>query len=94
MTKSLGFIRHELDKPGIVPLKANRKVALSLEDKKPGQYVRVDALSMAENQVREIWLEGVDFPLALVKPVFTNDDGSTGILYLVSSDTSLSSKRL
>lgn len=92
--ENLMFIRHELDKHGIVPLKANRKVALSLEDKKQGKYVRVDTLSMEENQVREIWLEGVDFPLALLKQVFTNDDGSTGILYLISSDTSHSYKRL
>ena len=47
---------------------------------------------MEENQ--EIWLEGVDFPLALVKQVFTNEDGSTGILYLVSSDTSQSYERI
>ncbi|NJO17914.1 MAG: transposase [Thioploca sp.] len=92
--ENLMFIRHELNKHSIVPLKANRKVALNLEDKKQGQYVRVDTLSMEENQVREIWLEGVDFPLALVKQVFTNDDGSTGILYLISSDTNPSYKCL
>jgi len=32
----------------------------------------------------------VDFPLVLVKQVFTNEDGSLGIRYLVSSDTTLS----
>jgi len=39
--------------------------------------------------VRDVWLEGVDFPLVLAKQVFTNGDGSTGILYLVTSDTTL-----
>ena len=34
-------------------------------------------------------LEGVDFPLLLVKQVFVGGDGSTGVLYLVSSDTTL-----
>lgn len=92
--ENIMFIRHALDKHCIVPLKANRKVALSLEDKKQGKYVRVDTLPMEENQVRKIWLEGVDFPLALAKQVFTNEDGSTGILYLVSSDTSLSYERI
>ncbi len=43
---------------------------------------------------REIWLEGVDFPLVLAKQVFTNADGSTGILYLVSSDSELSYDRM
>ena len=37
-----------------------------------------------------ISVEGVDFPLHLVKQVFTNGDGSTGILYLVTSDSDLS----
>ncbi len=54
----------------IVPL--NRRVALrlELEDKKHCKYVRVETLPIEEN--REIWLEGVDFPLALVKQAFIN----------------------
>jgi len=37
-----------------------------------------------------IYLEGVDFPLHLVKQIFINGDGSSGILYLVTSDLDLS----
>ena len=37
---------------------------------------------------KEILLEGVEFPLLLCKQVFKNEDGSTGILYLVCSDVS------
>ena len=33
--------------------------------------------------------ERVEFPLLLIKQVFTNEDGSTGIQYLVASDASL-----
>ena len=36
-----------------------------------------------------IWLEAVDFPLLLVKQVFVYEDGSTGVLYLVTSETAL-----
>ena len=46
-----------------------------------------DGYKPAKVELREIYLEGVDFPLLLAKQVFTNEDGSTGILYLVSSDT-------
>jgi len=74
----------------ICPLKTNRKVALSRADKQQGRYSRVDTLGLEENTTREVYLEGVDFPLVLVKQVFTNEDGSCGILYLVSSDTTLS----
>ena len=41
-----------------------------------------------------IYLEGVDFPLDLVKQVFTNGDGSMGILYLVTSDLELTTDEI
>lgn len=83
------FIKHELDKDFIMPLKSNRKVALSASAKRAGQWVRIDSLTLEANTPLEIYLESVDFPLLLVKQVFANEDGSTGIQYLVSSDTTL-----
>jgi len=35
------------------------------------------------------WLKDVPFPMSIVRPVFTNKDGSTGILYLACSDTTV-----
>jgi hypothetical protein len=84
------FIKQKQKRDFICPLKTNRKVALSLADKQQGRYVRVDKLELAAHATREIYLEGVPFPLVLVKQVFTNEDGSLGIRYLVSSDTTLS----
>jgi len=83
------FIQHDLNKDFIMPLKSNRKVALSLSAKRNGQWVRIDSLTLEANTPLEIYLESVDFPLVLVKQVFANEDGSVGIHYLVSSDTSL-----
>lgn len=83
-------IKHEYKRDFICPLKTNRKVALILEDKMKGHFQRVDTLEIEENAVMEIYLEGVDFPLSLAKQVFTNEDGSQGILYLVSSNTTVS----
>jgi len=37
-----------------------------------------------------VYLESVPFALLLLKQIFTNEDGSTGTLYLVTSDTTLS----
>jgi hypothetical protein len=84
------FIKQQLHRDVICPLKTNRKVALSEADKQQGRYVRVDTLELEAQATREIYLEGVDFPLVLVKQVFTNEDGSIGLRYLVSSDTTLS----
>jgi hypothetical protein len=87
--ENMRFVKQMLHKDFIMPLKANRKVALSLADKQAGKYARVDTLVWEGNTVREIYLEGVDFPLLLAKQVFENEDGSTGVLYLVTSDTTL-----
>ena len=88
------FIKHDLDKDFIMPLKANRKVALSEQAKRDGQWIRLDQLTLEANTAVEIYLESVDFPLLLVKQVFVNEDGSSGILYLVSSDTTLTAKQI
>ena len=62
-----------------MPLKANRKVALSMEDKKQGRYVQVETLSFEPHAQWDVYLEGVDFPLVLHKQVFVNEGGSTGV---------------
>jgi hypothetical protein len=83
------FIKHDLERDFIMPMKTNRKVALSLEDKKQGQYVRIDTLELEPETVMTIYLESVDVPLYLVKQVFINADNSIGLLYLVTSDLDL-----
>ena len=83
------FVKHNLKKEFVMPLKSNRKVALSATDKRNGRYVSVDTLELQENAVQKIFLEGVDFPLLLVKQVFKNEDGSSGLQYLVTSDPTL-----
>jgi hypothetical protein len=87
---NMKFIHHDLKKHFVMPLKANRKVALNHQDKRRGHYQAVSQLEVAEESTRLIWLEEVDFPLLLAKEVFTNEDGSTGTLYLVTSDSALS----
>jgi hypothetical protein len=88
--ENMMFVKHTLHKEFVMPLKSNRKVALSLDDKRQGRYVRVDTLDLKPNATPIVYLEGVDFPVLLVKQVFVNEDNSTGILYLVSSETTLS----
>jgi hypothetical protein len=84
------FIKRAPQRDFVCPVKTNRKVALSLADKQQGRYLRVDTLVLEEHRPREVSREGVDFPRVLVKPVFTNADGSCGILSLVSSATTRS----
>jgi hypothetical protein len=89
-SENMKFIKHQLHKEFVMPLKENRKLALSLAQKQLGQYVTVTTLELAAGTTRQIWLEEVDFPLSLTKEVFTNKDSSVGVRYLVSSDLTLS----
>jgi len=86
---NMKLIKSELGKDFVMPLKSNRKVALSGQDKKDGRYHAVETLSLEPGQAREVYLEQVAFALLLVRQVFTNKDGSQGCLYLVTSDTAL-----
>lgn len=83
------YIKHTLKKQFIMPLQANRNVAVSLENKQHGLYLALSTLDLPEGATRHVWLEEVDFPLLLSKQVFTNEDGSQGTLYLVTSDLTL-----
>jgi DDE superfamily endonuclease len=87
--ENMKFVKLTLEKEFIMPLKGNRKVATSAEAKQEGRYQRVDTLELEPMKPVTMYLEGVEFALRLVKQVFTNEDGSTGIQYLVTSDTTL-----
>ncbi|MBX7223739.1 MAG: hypothetical protein K1Y36_27745 [Blastocatellia bacterium] len=49
-------------------------------------YQAFKDLDRSAGNLQVLWLEEVLFPVLLARQVFTNEDGSTGIRYLVSSD--------
>ena len=83
------MIHHDLNKHFVSALKSNRYVALSKTDKLEGKFYKVDQLDIQSGSVLQVWIKGLDFPVLLTKQVFTNKDGSTGVLYLVSNDLEL-----
>jgi hypothetical protein len=84
--ENLAFVRHGLDKHFVVALKSNRTVALSLDDKKQGRFIRIDQLSWSGQEPVTVWIKGLDFQTLVIRQVFTNKDGSAGLLYLACSD--------
>lgn len=83
------FVKETLKKEFICGLKNNRLVALSKEDQQAKRFTRIENLDWSEETVITGWLKDVPFPVHLVRQTFTNKDGSTGILYLASSDITL-----
>ena len=87
---NMNWLKLTLGREFVMALKGNRLVALSDTDKRNGQFVPLSELDWNVGQTRQVYLKGIAFPVVVTRQRFTNQDGSTGILYLVSSDTSLS----
>ena len=60
-------------------------MALSEADSKAKRYTRLDQLVWTEQKAVTGYLKGLTFPVKLARQIFTNKDGSSGILYLVCS---------
>lgn len=86
------FVKNELGKEFIMPLKVNRKVSLIEEGTVLNKLVGIDSLELGESTL--VSIQGLDFPLRLVRQVFKNGDGSTGVLYLVSSNIELTDEEI
>jgi hypothetical protein len=84
--ENMEYIHSGSQKLFIIGVKSNRTVALSKEDRISGQFQQVSSLDMEDGQSKQVWLKGLNFPITLIKKVFKNEDGSTGILYLASND--------
>jgi hypothetical protein len=88
------YVKKTLKKYFLLALKNNRLVALSLEDKKAGCFNRIDSLDWSEGKPIKGWIRGLDFPVLLHRQVFTNKDGSRGILYLITNDLDLTTSKM
>lgn len=72
----------------ILAIKSNRVVALSEQDKEKGIYQSIESLEL-EGRTMSVYLKQYRKPVLIAKQVFKNGDGSTGTLYLATSDLNL-----
>jgi len=72
----------------IMSIKSNRVVALSKEAKSNGDFISIKSLEL-EGRTMSVYLKQYDNPVLIGKQVFKNGDGSTGTLYLATSDLNL-----
>jgi hypothetical protein len=87
--ENMCYIKETLEKDFICALKANRLVAVSAEDYQNNRFISIEDLPWQEETLFTVWLKDVPFPVLIVRQVFVNKDGSTGILYLACSDTTV-----
>lgn len=92
--ESMGYIKEQMGMDFIMPLKSNRKVALSKAAKKRGEYVAIESLTLEEHATTRVYLSEIDFAVLLCKVVFKNGDGTRGVLYLATSDLTLNAEQI
>ena len=78
----------------VMALESSRTVARSEADRQQGRFQALDTLVFPDEQPLRVWLRSVKPAVLVARQVFTNKDGSQGVLYLVSSDTSLDQVQL
>ena len=66
-------------------VKSNRTIALSFQDKVKGKFIQINQLSLLDSTYIEVYLKGIEFPMKLMKKIFKNEDGTEGILYLITN---------
>jgi IS4 transposase len=69
-------------------IKSNRVVALSKDDTEKGIYHSIESLEL-QGRTMWVYLKQYNNPVLIAKQVFKNGDGSTGTLYLATSDLNL-----
>ena len=90
----MSFLTDALKKLFIIGIKSNRTLALSEKDALRGRFQRVNSLELKENMVHKVWLKGLTFPVNFLIKKFKNENGHTGILYLVSNDLTIHADRM
>jgi hypothetical protein len=80
----------------ICPLKSNRKLALSLGEKKQGKWYKLEEITNQLNTqtTLPIWLESCTHMSYLTKQVFTNKDGTSVTMYLITNDQNLTKTQI
>lgn len=75
----------------ICPLKSNRKLALSINEKKKGKWYKLEEITdkLETQQTLPVWLEGSTHMSYLTKQIFTNKDGTKVVMYLITNDQNL-----
>ena len=87
-SENMSHITGQCKSDFIMAIKSNRVVALSKEAKSKGDFISIRSLEL-EGRTMSVYLKQYDNPVLICKQVFKNGDGSTGTLYLATSDLNL-----
>lgn len=86
--ENINYVLH-LKKHLITAMKSNMEIALSLKDKQAGKFIKMSQLPIEVGSLQKVYIRSVASPLYVCKDIFINKDDSEAILYLLTTDASL-----
>lgn len=91
---NMKFVVQDLKKHFVCAIKDNRKLALVKQDGTTSAFQSVSQQELQPGVVYKVRMQSVPFDLFLVKKVYKNMDGSTGVVFLVTSDGDLNAEEI
>jgi len=92
--ENMDFVHTVLCKKFVSAIKSNRAVARTNEERLKGELTKIEELGLRPNESMSIWIKGLDFPMLLLKKVFTNQDGSQKAVFIVTNDIDLTAEEI
>ncbi len=92
-SQNMDFVVKDIKRHFLSPIKKNRNIALTLKDKLAGNWIPVSSLDIKQEEVCEVWIKRVSFPVIL-KNILYKQRYFKGVLYLVSDDTTLDYRQI
>lgn len=86
---NLELISKKLKRNFVCAIKSNRLAATSEEQRNAGEWEKVSEIKLKPGGTQKVWLKSLSFPVLFTKQVFTNEDGSSGTVYLITDDLDL-----
>jgi len=91
----ISYIAKELNKHCVCAIKDNRNICFDFDKPaKQRSWISVSEAKIEPDKTYQVYLKGMDIPLTLVKKVYKHLDGSCGVQFLVSTDSSLSAEQV
>ena len=92
--ENMEFIKLKSKKDFIIPLKDNRNIYSEATSKNKRDVIKIADLEFDTERMKDVWLDGVSFPVHINRQIFKHEDGSLSTLYLCTSDLTLSDSEM
>lgn len=94
-TGLISYIKNDLKKEVVCAIKSNRNVCFDMyKTPKQRSWTSVDEAEIEPDKAYKVYLKGINFPFTLIKKVYPHLNGSVGVQYLVSTDTTLCAEQI